>query len=92
MKTSSLTTMRRGPAPRSPPRLSRQCALVIQAMEQQGTKWKYDSADQPRYVKMLLCATASETNAKREGPNNNLNPPWIVPPAGRTTSRRQGPA
>ena len=49
-------------------------ALVIQAMEQQGVKWKYDSDEQPRYVKMLLCATASETNAKREGTDKNLNP------------------
>ncbi len=49
-------------------------ALVIQAMEKQGAKWNYDSPDQPRYVKMLLCATASETNAKREGKDNNLNP------------------
>jgi len=49
-------------------------ALVIQAMEKQGTKWKYDTDEQPRYIKMLLCATASETNAKREGPDNNLNP------------------
>jgi subtilisin family serine protease len=58
----------------SAPFVAGSVALVIQAMEQQGTKWKYDSADQPEYVKMLLCATANETNAKREGPDNNLNP------------------
>jgi subtilisin family serine protease len=58
----------------SAPFVAGSAALVIQAMEKQGTKWKYDSTDQPRYVKMLLCATASETNAKREGPDNNLNP------------------
>jgi hypothetical protein len=58
----------------SAPFVAGSAALVIQAMEKQGAKWKYDSPDQPRYVKMLLCATASETNAKREGPDNNLNP------------------
>jgi subtilisin family serine protease len=58
----------------SAPFVAGSAALVIQAMEQQGTKWKYDSADQPNYVKMLLCATASETNAKREGTDRNLNP------------------
>lgn len=49
-------------------------ALVIQAMERQALKWRFDSAEQPRYVKMLLCATASETNAKREGTDRNLDP------------------
>ena len=41
-------------------------ALVIDAMQQQGIVWDFSSDEQPRYVKMLLCATASETNAKRE--------------------------
>ena len=41
-------------------------ALVIEAMERQGTVWDFSSGELPRYVKMLLCATASETNAKRE--------------------------
>ncbi|MBN1509458.1 MAG: S8 family serine peptidase [Sedimentisphaerales bacterium] len=41
-------------------------ALVIEAMEQQGIAWDFSSGEQARYVKMLLCATASETNAKRE--------------------------
>jgi subtilisin family serine protease len=58
----------------SAPFVAGSVALVIQAMEKQGTKWKYDSDEQPRYIKMLLCATASETNAKREGADNNLNP------------------
>lgn len=49
-------------------------ALVIQALEKQGAKWNFDAPDQPRYVKMLLCATASETNAKREGTDKDLNP------------------
>jgi Subtilase family len=41
-------------------------ALIIDAMQQQGTTWDFHSDEQPRFVKMLLCATASETNAKRE--------------------------
>ncbi len=47
-------------------------ALVIDAMQTMGIPWKFGSSDQPRYVKMLLCATASETNASRE--NNQFNP------------------
>jgi len=49
-------------------------ALVVDAMQQQGIRWKLDSAEQPRYVKMLLCATASETNAKREASDGTLDP------------------
>jgi subtilisin family serine protease len=49
-------------------------ALVIQAMERQGIVWRFDSSEQPRYVKMLLCATASETNAKREGDARDADP------------------
>lgn len=41
-------------------------ALIIDAMQQQGITWDFHSDEQPRFVKMLLCATASETNAKRE--------------------------
>lgn len=41
-------------------------ALVIEAMERQGVVWDFSSGELPRRVKMLLCATASETNAKRE--------------------------
>ncbi|GEM_PF-553954 len=40
-------------------------ALVIEAMERQGVEWDFHSDSHPRYVKMLLCATASETNADR---------------------------
>lgn len=49
-------------------------ALVIDAMQQRGIRWKFDSAEQPKYVKMLLCATASETNAKREASDGTLDP------------------
>jgi hypothetical protein len=56
----------------SAPFVSGCAALVINAMEKQGVKWSFGSSDQPRYVKMLLCATASETNAQRE--NKQFNP------------------
>ena len=56
----------------SAPFVSGCAALVINAMEAQGTKWTFGSSNQPRYVKMLLCATASETNAQRE--NKQFNP------------------
>jgi hypothetical protein len=46
-------------------------ALVIDAMEQQGITWDFGSSQHSRYVKMVLCATASETNMNREGGNNN---------------------
>jgi len=49
-------------------------ALVIEAMEKQGAPWNFESPDQPKLVKMLLCATAGEANAMREGVNKNLNP------------------
>ena len=56
----------------SAPFVVRQCGpLIIEAMQKQGIKWNFGSSDQPRYVKMLLCATASETNAKREGKQFN---------------------
>lgn len=42
-------------------------ALVIDAMQQQGITWDFGSNQHSRYVKMLLCATASETNVGREG-------------------------
>ncbi len=56
----------------SAPFVSGCAALVIDAMQKQGIKWNFGSSDQPRYVKMLLCATASETNAQRE--NKQFDP------------------
>jgi hypothetical protein len=63
-------------------------ALVIETMESQGTQWSFDSGELPRRVKMLLCATASETNAQRENKDSTLSPtleraaggPNIFPP------------
>ncbi|HWN93758.1 MAG TPA: S8 family serine peptidase, partial [Methylomirabilota bacterium] len=47
-------------------------ALVINALETLGTNWNFNSSTHPRLVKMLLCATASESNANRE--TNGANP------------------
>ncbi len=41
-------------------------ALVIDAMQQKGLVWDFNSSEQPLFVKMVLCATASETNSRRE--------------------------
>ena len=41
-------------------------ALVIDAMEQNGHTWDFNSDTDPLYVKMLLCATATESNTGRE--------------------------
>jgi hypothetical protein len=41
-------------------------ALVIDAMERQGVQWDFTSSRHPAFVKMLLCATASEFNHSRE--------------------------
>jgi hypothetical protein len=49
-------------------------ALVIEALESKGTQWSFNSGDLPRRVKMLLCATASETNAKREDNDSSFHP------------------
>jgi subtilisin family serine protease len=46
-------------------------ALVIDALQQQGITWDFYSNQHARYVKMLLCATASETNIGREGGSYN---------------------
>jgi len=46
-------------------------ALVIDAMQQQGITWDFGSSQSSQYVKMVLCATASETNANREDNSNN---------------------
>lgn len=55
----------------SAPFVSGCAALVIDAMKSKGVAWKFGSSESPRYVKMLLCATASETNTTREGKQFN---------------------
>jgi PKD repeat protein len=46
-------------------------ALVIDALQQRGTNWGFTSSLHPRLVKMLLCATSSESNAERDSAANN---------------------
>lgn len=46
-------------------------ALVIDALQQSGTNWNFNSPQHPMLVKMILCATASESNQNREGNANN---------------------
>ncbi len=40
--------------------------LVIDAMQQAGTVWDFSSSAHPLFVKMILSATATETNTTRE--------------------------
>ena len=49
-------------------------ALVIDAMQQKGIVWDFYSDKGPMYVKMLLCATATETNMPREDGNEIYSP------------------
>jgi PKD repeat protein len=49
-------------------------ALVIDALEQRGVAWDFNSSAHSRYVKMILCATASESNTNREVNVNTNNP------------------
>ncbi|HEY3499075.1 MAG TPA: S8 family serine peptidase, partial [Polyangiaceae bacterium] len=48
------------------PFVSGAAALVIQALESEGLVWNYANENQPLLVKMLLGASATETNASRE--------------------------
>lgn len=41
-------------------------ALVIDAMQQKGIEWDFYSDKHPLFVKMVLCATATETGQPRE--------------------------
>lgn len=42
-------------------------ALLIDALQQHGLTWSWDSNALPLRIKTLLCATATETGAAREG-------------------------
>ncbi|MFM1770777.1 MAG: hypothetical protein RJA22_3306, partial [Verrucomicrobiota bacterium] len=46
-------------------------ALVVDALQQAGTNWSFTSSTHSLLVKMLLCATASESNAGRDSGVNN---------------------
>src|SRR5262249_15301435 len=41
-------------------------SLVIDALQQGGLTWSFASSEHPLLVKMLLCASATESNANRE--------------------------
>jgi PKD repeat protein len=46
-------------------------ALAIEALERSGVTWDFNSSVHSRLVKMILCATASESNTNRETGGNN---------------------
>ncbi len=46
-------------------------ALIIEALERSGLEWNFTSDKHPRLVKMLLCATATETNTNRQDGGHN---------------------
>jgi PKD repeat protein len=46
-------------------------ALVIDALQKAGVTWDFSSSKHSRFVKMVLCATTSESNTNREGGANN---------------------
>jgi len=46
-------------------------ALLIDAWQAAGHAWNFSSAADPLFVKMLLCASATETDQGREGGTNN---------------------
>ncbi len=53
------------------PMVSGIAALLVQAMEGSGTVWSYSSGQHPAFVKMMLCASATETNTARESGTGN---------------------
>lgn len=55
----------------SAPFVSGCSALIIDAMESSGYTWNFYTNDQPLFVKMLLCATATESNTNRESNADN---------------------
>jgi len=57
-------------------------ALLIDALQKSGIDWSLNSNQQPLLVKMLLLASASETNAPREAPASATN----SPPLGRAAA------
>ena len=65
-------------------------ALVIDALQQNGTNWSFVSSQHPRFVKMLLCATASESNTNRDsGANNPTLQRAAAGPSGYPVSKDQ---
>ena len=52
-------------------------ALLIDAFQKSGVYWSSSSNQQPLLVKMLMLASASETNATREAPQAATNSPTL---------------
>jgi len=52
-------------------------ALLIDAFQKSGVYWSLSSNQQPLLVKMLMLASASETNATREAPQAATNSPTL---------------
>jgi len=50
----------------SSPFVAGAASLVIDALQQAGLTWDFSSSAHPLLVKMLLCASATESNANRE--------------------------
>ncbi|MEI9941090.1 MAG: S8 family serine peptidase [Pseudomonadota bacterium] len=52
-------------------------ALMIDALQKSGINWSLNSNQQPLLIKMLMLASASETNATREAPQAGTNSPTL---------------
>jgi len=52
-------------------------ALLIDALQKSGVTWSSSSNKQPLLIKMLMLASASETNAAREAPYAATNTPTL---------------
>lgn len=62
----------------SSPFVAGAAALVIQAMEASGNSWDFNSSSDSLLVKMLLCATSTESNTNREsGAGSTTNNPTL---------------
>jgi len=65
-------------------------ALVIDALQQKGTNWSFTSSLHPRLVKMILCATASESNANREDGGSRSDGATVNPSLQRAANGADG--
>lgn len=61
-------------------------ALVIDAWQQNGKVWSFSSSADPLFVKMLLCATATESNQQREYDPATSGPGINNPTLGRAST------
>jgi hypothetical protein len=65
-------------------------ALVIDAWQQNGHVWQFGKSDDPLFVKMLLCATATESNMQREVDPEVGGPGVSNPTLGRAANPKDG--